>query len=93
MSNVKGHKGGSSVPGIYEGEGHPGAPKLPPETISHELSHASGKAKMNFKHPPLGPEQHYEGGEEHHGRGREEGEHEPKHRSTSGAPGHSIAGA
>lgn len=93
MSNVRKEKGGGGVPGIYEGEGHTGKPKLPPETISSEMSRAGGKAKMNFKHPPLGPEQHYEEGEEHGGRGGEESEKGPKHRSVSGTPGHTIAGS
>lgn len=106
MANVKQHEGDGSVPGIYEGEGHPGACKYPPETIKHEVSMASGKAKMNWTHPPLGPEQHYidseEGGKkmaaaegEGHGgpsKHTTHSGHKPKHRSTSGVPGHTLTG-
>jgi hypothetical protein len=93
MSNVKKGGGSGSPPEIYRGEGFPGECKYPPETIKSEMSGASGKAKMNFKHPPLGPEQHYidseDGGKE---MASHEGEKEPKHRSTSGVPGHAIEG-
>lgn len=30
---------------------------ITPKTITNEQSKASGKAKMNFKHPPLSPSQ------------------------------------
>ena len=31
--------------------------KVPPETISKEMSQASGKAKARYPHKPLGPSQ------------------------------------
>ncbi len=31
--------------------------KVPPETVSNELSKASGKAKARYPSPPLGPSQ------------------------------------
>ncbi len=92
MSNVKKGHGGDNVPAIYKGEGHPGECRYPPDTIKHEVMHASGKAKMNWKHEPLGPEQHYIDSEEG---GKEMASHEgdkPKHRSTSGVPGHTLTG-
>jgi hypothetical protein len=108
MSNVRKGMGGDNVPEIYRGEGYPGGCKYPPETIKHEVSGASGKAKMNFTHPPLGPEQHYvdseEGGamlpaaEGDKGEHGEPGHHadgdgkKPRHRSTSGVPGHTLTG-
>ena len=107
MSNVKMEKGGSGVPEIYKGEGHPGDCKYPPETIKSEVSGASGKAKMNFRHPPLGPEQHYVDSEEggaklpaaegdtgEHGEPghKADGDGKPRHSSTSGAPGHGLVG-
>jgi len=106
MSNVMKGKGGGGVPEIYKGEGHPGGCKYPPETIKSEVSGASGKAKMNFTHPPLGPEQHYvdseEGGAKLPAAEGDTGEHgepghaadgkKPKHRSTSGVPGHTLTG-
>ena len=140
MSNVKHGEGSaaSTVPGVLHPDG-PVPMRFPPETIHHEVSGAHAKAKMNFEHAQLGPEQHYTEGEEadvssreaekehehakggvhhpdgehggarsyhgHAARHKEDGhkvagkhhgkEHEgkkPKHRSTSGAPGHGIVG-
>jgi hypothetical protein len=108
MSNVRKGGHGGSVPAIYEGEGHPGACKYPPETITREVSGASGKAKMNWTHEPLGPEQHYvdseEGGAKLPGAEGDTGEHgepghkaggmkKPRHRSVSGTPGHTLQGS
>jgi hypothetical protein len=94
MSNVMNGGGGGTVPEIYKGEGHPGECKYPPETIESEVSRAGGKAKMNFKHPPLGPEQHYIDSEEGGAKepAAEGDEKKPKHRATSGIPGHTLTG-
>jgi hypothetical protein len=114
MSNVKMEKGRGAVPAELEIPGMTGNVKRPPETITGELSGAKGKAGMNFKHKPLGPEQHYEDGEmidpaneEDKGsvqggklgikgsKGSKAAGHRTgtiKHRSTSGAPGHTITG-
>jgi len=114
MSNVK--KGmGAGVPAELQTPGMTGMVKLPPNTIENEIRGASGKAKMNFKHKPLGPEHHYEDGEMVDPANEEDkgsvmggkvgikGDkgHKAagtgrtgtiKHRSTSGAPGHTITG-
>jgi hypothetical protein len=97
MSNVK--KGsGSGVPSELAMPGMTGAVKVTPNTIDGEMAGMAGKAKMNFKHPPLGPEQSYEDGEMRNPAGEEDkpskmgGKAGIKHRSTSGAPGHTITG-
>ena len=116
MSNVKMGKGGdgmSSVPG--ELRLGTMVTRMPPNTIESQVALAKGKAGMNFKHPPLGPEQSYEDGEmaniagvEDKGgagmlnassgggnkktEGKSGGGKKPRHRSTSGAPGHSLTG-
>lgn len=64
MSNVRKEMGRSRVPTELEMPGMTGAVKKPPNTIDDELRGASGKAGMNFKHKPLGPETHYEDGEQ-----------------------------
>ncbi len=103
MSNVRKEKGGGGVPEELRLRGVTGDVKRPPNTISDELSGASGKAKMNFKHPPLGPETGYVDGEtasiarnedskdRMKGKESERGDR-IKHRSTSGAAGHGIVG-
>ena len=114
MSNVKMEKGGSMVPAELAFPGMTGNVKRPPETISGVMGTAAGKAKMNFKHKPLGPETHYEDGEVTNPAGEEDKGSvmggkmgikgskgtkasggrtgSIKHRSTSGAPGHTITG-
>ncbi len=71
----------SGVPEEYRLPGATGDVALPPETISRQRKLASGKAGMNFKHPPLGPDQSYEDGEMKH-----------KNRATSGVAGRGILG-
>jgi hypothetical protein len=61
MSNVKVGGGGGTVPGELRLDAM--KVRMPPDTISSQVDMASGKAKMNFKHAPLGPEQDYENGE------------------------------
>ena len=114
MSNVKMEKSGGGVPAELAFPGMTGNVKRPPETITGELAGAKGKAGMNFKHKPLGPETHYEDGEVTNPAGEEDkgsvmggkmgikgskGSKASggrtgtmKHRSTSGAPGHTITG-
>jgi hypothetical protein len=103
MSNVRKEKGGGGVPEELRLLGATGDVKKPPDTITGELSGASGKAKMNFKHRPLGPETDYVDGEtgdpsrmedradKMKGKESEKGDR-IKHRSTSGAAGHGIVG-
>ncbi len=112
MSNVKVEGGGGKVPAELRMDAM--KVRMPPDTISSQVDMASGKAKMNFKHAPLGPEQDYEDGENanieavedkggggmlnsHSGEGRKKtegssGKKKPMHRSTSGAPNHTITG-
>jgi hypothetical protein len=73
MSNVKKGGGKSSIPEILQEPDF--ELRMPPETIEHAVSGASGKAKMNFKHPPLAPGQTYEDGEN------------VKHKAVTGAHG------
>jgi len=72
-----------AVPSEYvlPGSSHNGGLQLPPETISRQRGLAKGKAGMNFKNKPLGPDQSYEDGEMKH-----------KNRSTSGVAGRGILG-
>jgi hypothetical protein len=73
MANVKKGGGTNDIPEILRERDF--EMRMPPETIEHEVSGAKGKAKMNFKHPPLAPGQTYEDGEN------------VKHRAVTGAHG------
>ena len=123
MSNVKTGMGGGGM-SMVPAELRLGTmvTRMPPNTIESQVNMAKGKAGMNFKHPPLGPEHVYEDsemgdvartedgggagmlnansgsgntmteGKSGGGKAKGGGGKKPRHRSTSGVPGHTVTG-
>lgn len=52
-TNVKKGEGSNAIPSVYK-PGKAEETVITPKTIESDRSKASGKAKMNFKHEPLG---------------------------------------
>ena len=55
-TNVKKGEGTNSIPSVYK-PGKAEETVITPKTIESDRSKASGKAKMNFTHEPLGVSQ------------------------------------